>query len=198
MKHILIAMAVYVVAVSAAGAQSLWDAKKHYRPLAADTTARGVGDIVTIIIDEVTKIENDEETSLDKGSSLSATLSNFDILPNFFNTLPSAEGEQRRSFDGKAQYDKDNMFKAKISVLVQDVLPNGLLLIEGTRNVIVDGETKLIRIQGMVRPQDIRRDNSVSSAFVANATVSYEGDGFMTKTTTKGWFSWLLDFVWPF
>ena len=193
-----LSIAILAILAGALPAQSLWNPKLHSRPLASDTTARGMGDIVTIVIDEVTKVENDEQTKLEKTSSLSAVLSNFDILPDMFNTLPKVDGNQTRTMDGKAQYDKDNSLKSRISVLVQDVMPNGVLVIEGTRKVAVDGETKIIKIRGLIRPQDVRRDNTVSSTSVAEATVSYEGTGFMTQTTTRGWFSWILDWVWPF
>lgn len=194
----IVAILAGLLLASSGYAQSLWNPKMHARSITSDTTARGLGDILTIVIDETTQVKNDENTQLDKESSLSAVLSNFNILPNMFNTLPEVEGNQKRSFDGKAKYDKDQQFKTKISVIVQDVMPNGVLLIEGTRRVVVDQETKIIRIQGMVRPNDVARDNTVASSFVANAVVSYEGDGFMSQTTMKGWFSRLLDFVWPF
>lgn len=186
------------VAAPCAVAQSLWNPKLHARPITADSTARGVGDLLTIVIEENTSVANDEQTQLSKESSLSALISNFDLLPNLFNTLPKVEAEEKREFDGNAKYDKDQRLDTRMSVMVQDVMPNGVLMIEGTRRVIIDGETKIVRIQGLVRPQDVTRENTVSSTMVANASISYEGDGFMSKTTMKGWFSRLLDYVWPF
>ena len=194
---ILIAALAFYLATALKG-QSLWNENLHARPLWADPTASGIGDILTVIIDESNQIENDEQTTLDKESSLSALISNFNLLPNLFNTLPQVQAEQTREFDGNAQYDKDNSFRTRVSVLVVDVMPNGNLLIEGTRRLFVDGETKLVKITGMVRVFDIARDNTVRSASVANASISYEGDGFITRSTGKGWFSRLLDIVWPF
>lgn len=190
----------FVIGMLAAAlqAQSLWDATRHAAPMHADTTARHVGDIVTIIIDESQVVENDEETKLEKESSLSAILSNFQILPRMFDPLPEVEGNQSRSFDGKAEYGKDNKFKTRISVLVVDVMPNGNLIVEGTRRLVVDGETKVVRLTGTIRPYDVTRANTVMSQNVANAAISYEGTGFLTRTTNRGWFSRLLDVFWPF
>ena len=181
-----------------AAAQSLWDPARPSAPLHADTTARAVGDILTIVIDESYRVENEEDTKFEKSSSLDALISNFDLAPNFFEPLPHATASASKDFDGKATYDKDNSFQTTMTVMVIDVIGNGNLVVEGNRRLIVDGEEKVIRISGLVRPYDVRRDNTVRSAFVANAAIAYEGTGNLTRATNRGWFSHLLDILWPF
>lgn len=190
--------AITCFAFTMSSGQSLWNERHGVRTVFSDTTAHGIGDILTVVIDESNQVENDEESKLENQGSLSALISNFDIIPNFFNTLPRVEGQQSREFEGSAEYDKDNRFRTRLSVLVVDVLPNGNLLIEGTRRLFVDGETKIIKITGMVRRYDVTRDNTVRSESVADAAISYEGEGFMTRSTNRGWFSRMLDVVWPF
>ena len=192
-------MIVLVAALGgAASAQSLWNPSAAAPALFTDTTARNVGDILTIIIDENQTVENQEESKLEKESSLSAMLTNFDILPNLLEPLPSAEGNSKKDFNGKGTYDKENKFKTTMSVVVIDRLPNGNLIVEGSRKIIMDEESKTVRLTGVVRSYDVSSRNTVMSSQVANAAIAYEGEGFLNRTTNRGWFSRLLDIVWPF
>ncbi|HGY91751.1 MAG TPA: flagellar basal body L-ring protein FlgH [Planctomycetes bacterium] len=197
MKPFIITIAGLVFCVSAAG-QSLWNPDRPMPSLFTDTIARNVGDILTVVIDENQIVKNNEISKLEKESSLDAVLENFDILPNLFEPLPAAKGSSTRKFDGKGTYDKDNSFRTTMSVVVIDRLPNGNLLIEGTRSIIMDGETKSIRLTGLVRSLDVTSGNTVLSSQIANASIAYEGEGFLNQATNRGWFSRLLDIVWPF
>ncbi len=198
MREYLIAASVLLGLAVNCPAQSLWDASLGLRPVFSDTSARGVGDILTIIIDEEATVANKEDSNFEKESSLEALLSNFEIFPNAFEPLPSVAGEQRKTFDGTAKYDKNNSFESTMSVVVIDTMPNGNMIVEGSRSLVMDGETKVIKMTGIVRSFDVSRTNSVRSSQVANARISYEGTGPLTRATNRGWFSNLLDIVWPF
>lgn len=180
------------------GAQSLWNADRPASSLFADTTARQVGDILTIEIDETQTVQNNDQTSFSKETSLNAALTNFDIFPRMFEPLPSASGNSQRDFNGNARVDRNATFRTMISVVVIDVMPNGNLLVEGTRRLIVDGDRKTIRISGQVRPLDVSQANMVRSDRVANASFAIEGSGPSAKQVNRGWFSRFLDAVWPF
>ena len=187
-----------MVASSLANAQSLWNPDRPAPALFSDTTARMVGDILTVVINENQTVANDESTTLEKESSLNSVLTNFDILPNFLEPLPQVTGNTEKTFDGSGTVDKDSSFQTRMSVLVIDTMPNGNLLIEGTRTIIVDGDKKIIRLTGVVRSFDIERNNTVRSEFVANASLAFEGTGPLSRSVNRGWFSRLLDTVWPF
>ncbi|MAG56269.1 MAG: hypothetical protein CMJ83_08270 [Planctomycetes bacterium] len=189
-----------IVAVAAAGlpAQSLWNPRRPVPPLIGDTTARSVGDVLTVIISEKQTVKNKESTEFTKDLSIDASLTNWDVLQNMFNPLPALAGTSKRDMAGEAKYDKAGTLQTRLAVLVIDVMPNGNLLIEGRRNIVMDKETKSIRITGIVRPFDVTGLNTVMSENVANASIAYEGTGPLTTTTNRGWLSELLDFVWPF
>lgn len=180
------------------GAQSLWNPDRPAAPLFADTTARQVGDILTIEINEQQTVQNNDQTSFAKDTSLNAALTNFDIFPRMFEPLPSASGNSQRDFNGSARVDRNASFRTMISVVVIDVMPNGNMLVEGTRRLMVDGDRKVIRITGQVRPLDVTRTNMVTSDKVANAAFAIEGSGPSAKQVNRGWFSRFLDAVWPF
>jgi flagellar L-ring protein precursor FlgH len=190
-------LALVLLAALAPG-QSLWNPDRPAPPLFSDTTARAVGDVLTIVISEKQTVKNKEDTELGKSTSLDAALTNFDILPNAFNPLPAVAGSSDKQFDGEAKYDKEGTFETRLSVLVIDVQPNGNLVIEGRRRIVVDREVKCIRVTGIVRPYDVTVANSIFSWQVANASVAYEGTGPLTRSTNRGFLGELLDLVWPF
>ncbi len=179
-------------------AQSLWDPSYAVRPLFADNTARGVGDILTIVINDTAKVINNELSQIEKDSTLNAALTNFDILPNFLEPLPQVTSESTKTFDSRGIYNKDNQFETTVSVVVIDTFPNGNMLVEGTRSIVIDGETKIVKITGLVRAFDVTATNTVTSNQVANVRISYKGTGPLSRASNRGWFSRLLDIVWPF
>jgi flagellar L-ring protein precursor FlgH len=191
-------LAALVVLAALAPAQSLWNPDRPCPSLYSDTTARAAGDVLTIVISEKQTVKNKEDTDLKKSTSLEAALTNFDVLPNAFNTLPAVAGHSDKTLKGEAKYDKEGSFETRLSVIVIDVQPNGNLVVEGRRRIVVDRETKCIRVTGIVRPYDVTTFNTVNSWQVANASIAYEGNGPLTRTTNHGFLGELLDFIWPF
>jgi flagellar L-ring protein FlgH len=189
-------------AAPVAGAQSLWRDDGPYSNFIRNTTARNVGDLLTVVIVEASSIQNSEETKTDRTGSLNAAITNFDIAPNAFSTLPAFAANHSQQFDGKADQSRQNNFQTRIQVQVFDKLPNGNLLVVGRRTIRVDDETKTIEIRGVVRQVDVAADNTIKSEQVSNAEISYVGEGALTRATTKGFIARVWDFffhlIWPF
>lgn len=201
MKHTVALMGILLLGTIAlpADAQSIWQNTTNRRSLYADSSARRVGDLLTVQIQESQVIQNNESSKLEKDSSLTAAIEDFDIKPNAFNTpLPSVATTSESEFEGSATYNKNGSFRTNLTVMVIDVLPNGNMVIEGSRDIQIDREHKRIRISGIVRPRDVSTGNSVTSSQVAQARISYEGSGPLTQSTNRSWFDRILMFVWPF
>lgn len=193
-----ITTALTILLAAAAPAQSLWNPARPTPSSISDTTARTIGDVLMVVISERQTVQNVEQSEFKKENSIDGALTNFDILENAFGTLPALAANGNRELKGDARYDKQGTLQTRISVLVIDVMPNGNMLIEGRRRIIVDKETKTIRFTGIVRPFDVTAANSVLSEQIANASIAYEGVGPLTNSTNKGWLDELVDFVWPF
>ena len=189
---------VLTLIVAATPAQSLWSARRPSPSLISDTTARNTGDVLTIVISETQTIKNQEKTEFRKDARLDASLDTWTVFEDLFDTLPAVSGSSNRDMISDAKYDKQGVLQTRISVLVIDVMPNGNMLVEGRRRIVMDQETKTIRFTGIVRPYDVTSLNTVLSENVANASIAYEGQGPLTATTGRGWLSELLDFVWQF
>ena len=170
--------------------------------LIADKTARRPGDLVTVIISEVQDISNEEQTDIAKSTNLNYELSTFNIDPDFFSVLPDLGATSSDQFSGQAQVNKRDTFEARLTAMVEDVLPNGNLVLAGRREIRVQNQTKLIEFSGVVRKYDVTAFNTVASELVADARISYVGDGPTTRATMRTGFGAkihaFLDWLWPF
>jgi flagellar L-ring protein precursor FlgH len=149
-------------------------------------------------------VKNEDKIERGNTTTLAAQLEAYTLGDSAFktNVLPRFDARQNRSFEGEAKQEKDSNFEARMAVLIVDVMPNGNLVIAGSRMVHIDDETKTIRISGVVRPLDISPANSIASSLVAEARVSMEGAGGNTRATTRGPVGTLFDTLvwaaWPF
>lgn len=149
-----------------------------YTSLYADHKAKRVGDIVTIIVEESSKASKSSATQTMKKSDSNGSLSELFGIGN----LPLKMGVGAGSdYSGSGTTTRSGSMDATISVSVKEVLPNGNLLLEGKRNITVNDDIQTITIKGVVRPEDIRWDNTVLSVYIANAEIKYEGVGPTTE-----------------
>jgi flagellar L-ring protein precursor FlgH len=191
---------VLLVLAPAAGADSLWRrglANGAGSPI-ADLKARGLGDTVTILVDERQQVEADESLATEKTTDMKASIDDFNVDPDAFDPLPSFAISSSNVFDGSADLRKEGTFVTRITAVVVDVQPNGNLVVEGRRLVGFDGEEKWMTVTGVIRPFDVSSSNTIRSEQVANATIRYESSGELKRAMDKGWFSKAVDFIWPF
>lgn len=145
-----------------------------YISLYADHRARQVGDTVTIIIAESSKASKSASTQTSKKSGSSSSLDDLFGVSG----LPLKMGTDAASdYSGSGSTTRSGSMEATISATVKEVLPNGNLLLEGTRQIAVNDDVQTITVSGIVRPQAIGSDNSVLSTYLANAEIKYVGDG---------------------
>ena len=197
------AVLVTVVAMSSLSplyAGSIW-AKRGttMKVLYADDVARKIGDVLTIKIAEDSKVDNKAKRDLKKETDRS---SSFDGELGIDHILPSIPGftmtaESANELKSKADYKDQRSFQDSVSVVVIDVLPNGNLVVLGTRDRNIAGDIQTIEVSGIVRPSDIAFDNTVRSAQVANFRIVSQNRGISAPYTRPGWFGRILDVVWP-
>ena len=198
----LLLLAGLAPAVQAQRPGSIYALEAGPRSMVGDKKAAHAGDLLTVLIQESQDVQNKETSDMQKTDSLDNQLTAFNVKPDAFTVLPSVGGSMVSTFQGTANYQKQGSLQARITVVVVDALPNGNLVIQGRREIRVDRETKIIAFSGVVRRYDISTNNTVESELVANAKVSYVGDGPMTKSTNRTSFGELIkDFfvwLWPF
>ncbi|MEY6431893.1 flagellar basal body L-ring protein FlgH [Thioalkalicoccus limnaeus] len=152
-----------------------------------NAVARNIGDILTITLMEKTAAKKNAMTGLAKDStgSLEAAIraAGMNVDPRSLDLDVTVD----RAFDGVGKSEQSNSLQGNISVVVSEVLPNGNLLVGGEKWLTLNQGEEFIRITGIVRPQDIRPDNTVSSLLVADARISYGGTGTLADTNRPGW-----------
>ena len=87
---------------------------------------------------------------------------------------------------------------AVLGARVLQVLPGGVLQVQGAREVRVNEETQYMVISGLVRAQDVASDNSIDSTQLADSKVEYYGKGQLADMQRQGWLTRLLNNIWPF
>jgi flagellar L-ring protein FlgH len=184
-------------------ADSLWHDEVS-KPMSADKRATRVGDIVTILVQENTTATKDNSTKTSKQSSIDAAISSFLYSPAASGlltkggTLPAVKLAGKSDFSGGGSINNSQQIIASVAVRVTDVLPNGNLIIEGTRESAFSGEQQTIILRGTIRQEDIMANNTVLSYNVADATIKFISKGTITDSQRKGWFHRLWDKLSPF
>ena len=170
--------------------------------LFADRRATRVGDIVTIRLEEETRASKSAGTKIAKESTVAVQ------EPTIFGTLikglsenaglsSSLDGESE--FSGKSESDQSNSLTGTVSAMVAEVLPNGLLLIQGEKWLNLNRGEEYLRVSGLARPEDIDSDNSVSSLKLADARIAYSGTGELADSNKAGWLTrFFLSPIMPF
>lgn len=161
-----------------------------------------VGDILTVYISETTSALQEATTKTSKQSQIGSDLqSNWDQVANLLgNETIRKTGEFGISGDdqyhGIGSTSRTSRVKAVVSCVVTEVLESGNIYIVGEHQVKVNDEIETVRISGVVRPEDIRADNSVQSFQIAKAKVSVNGIGVVGAKQTPGvltkMFNWLF------
>lgn len=202
MKYLL-AIAVFILALGvnqaiAENDGSLWSEDRPQSFLFSDFKAGRVGDVVTVRIVESSKGNKNASTKTEKDSSLSTSISAFFGMPSDKLSQASVGAETSEKHDGAGSTSRSSELTAVITARVIDVMPNGNFVIDGRREVIVNNETQLLYVTGIVRPEDIGPNNTVLSSYIADAKITYTGSGVVSDKQRVGWFVRLLDKVWPF
>ena len=102
------------------------------------------------------------------------------------------------SHTGSGATSREGSLVASITVMVREVLPNGNLVVQGSREVVVNHEEQFMTVTGIVRPLDVSRDNVVLSTQIAEARITFGGVGVVADKQRSGMGIWFFDWLWPF
>jgi flagellar L-ring protein precursor FlgH len=161
-----------------------------------DYKARRVGDVLTVLLAERTQARKSANTSTTKDSSVSIETPT--VLGREYPRLNSSL-EGSRAFDGSGDSAQSNQLDGSIAVMVSEVLPNGNLMVQGEKWIRINQGQEFIRLRGIVRPVDVRADNTILSTQIANAQVAYGGSGTLADSNSPGWLTRFFNSpIWPF
>ncbi len=181
---------------------SLWRAGPS--SLLGDRRARGRGDILTVVIeiDEEAQIDNATQRSRAAGEDMSVTA--LLGLPKLIDDItgvdldPGAQVSSNSSASGSGTVRRKEKIALRVAATVAEVLPNGHFVIVGNQEVRVNFELRDLRIQGVVRPEDVSRKNEIPLEKIADARVSYGGRGQITDVQQPRYGQQIADIILPF
>lgn len=183
---------------------SLWQSNRV--TFFKDQRADNVGDIITVLIDieDEATLENDTEQSrttnedagLNSFLGLEASLNK--ILPEAVNNQDLSNFGSDSNFIGSGSIEREDEIRLRMAALVTQVLPNGNLVIHGNQEVRVNFEKRILRIDGVIRPEDISVSNTVSYDQIAEARIIYGGEGNLTELQQPRYGQQLYDIIFPF
>lgn len=185
-------------------ANSMWSAGR--KSFFKDQRASQVGDIMTVLVSiaDNAKLENKTEKTKDATEAMG--------MPNMFGlesqvrkVLPEATDvsnlvstDSSTSNTGKGKIERKEEIELKVAAIVTQILPNGNMVIHGKQQVRVSNERRDLEVAGIIRPEDITTNNSISYEKIAEARIAYGGAGMITDANRPRYGNELMDILLPF
>jgi flagellar L-ring protein precursor FlgH len=149
--------------------------------------AHRVGDTVTINLVENTAAQKSSSTSTAKDTSVDISAPVFGGAPlTIYGKEISAGLENSRKFEGSGDSSLSNKLQGNVTVTVARRLANGNLVVRGQKWIEINQGREYVRIQGVIRPNDIQPDNTIPSYKVADANIAYGASGALADANRPG------------
>ncbi|GIT91627.1 flagellar L-ring protein [Jannaschia pagri] len=183
---------------------SLWTGGR--RSLLGDRRARDRGDIMTVVIEIDENAEINNSTNRSRNGSESLAIPEFFGLPQSIDRrLPEGASlgeavslDSSGSSSGSGGVRRREKLTLRIAATVTNVLPSGVLQIEGRQEVRVNFELREMLVTGYVRPEDVSRQNEITYDKIAAARISYGGRGQITDVQQPRIGQQVADIILPF
>ena len=180
------------------------------RPVYPRKKASSRHDSVTIVINENTSSEVTSSNDLKRDSSNNMVLSSW-LTPKLSGGLgtkqhgeaaggntPTIAYSNSRAHKSDSTVDRSQSFTSTLTGEVEEVLPNGYLVIQARKRVSINGEEQTVVVTGTVNPDHMDSNSTVRAEYIMDMAVRYEGKGPVTRMNKRGWGSKVIDFLNPF
>lgn len=182
---------------------SLW--RSGSRGFFADQRAHRVGDILTILVTINDSGTLKDATTANRNGSDSMGITNLFGLENAIPTMLSGVNPSNLvntnstgASGGTGEIQRSEAVTLNLAGVVTQVLPNGNLVVVADDEVRVNSELMVVKLSGVVRPEDITNENTVEDDQIAEERISYGGQGQLTTVQTPRWGQQLLNLLLPF
>lgn len=185
-------MVLWVLAAGvSASAGSLYN-PQSFRPLTADGKAFRVGDALTVQVFENSSASSSADTGTRRNNDIGVVVGSGGGSDSHRHQAGITVGGE---FDGGGRTQRANRLLATLTVTVQEVLPNGELRVGGEQLLTVNEEQQRVTLQGRVRPKDVSEGNVVLSTRLADAQITYVGEGDVSERSRRGGWRRFLDWL---
>ncbi|WP_160264738.1 flagellar basal body L-ring protein FlgH [Legionella norrlandica] len=159
-----------------------------YRPLIADRKASLPGDVLTVLVLET----SNAQTSADLASSKEIKSA---LEVGYNKNNHEVEFGLKGKGRAAAKTGRNGKIKASLTVRIKEVFPNDTYLVEGIQTITINGEQQTILLNGIIRPEDISPQNTILSTRLADAHITYTGNGSVSDSQARNYFYKILSFV---
>jgi flagellar L-ring protein precursor FlgH len=159
--------------------------------LAGDRRARNVNDLLTVQVVESITATGSADSTLTKDGKASVSVPNLfgleNHLPDWLDPASLVNGTTKTDFKGGGRTTRAGTLTAVMTVRVAEVLPNGDLVLEGAREMMINGDRQIVVLTGVARAADVTPANTVLSTQVGQLRIRYFGRGLMKDNLQPGW-----------
>jgi len=183
---------------------SLWASNR--KGFFKDQRASNVGDILTVLVDIEDEAELDNSTQRTRNGNEDANLPALggyeqalnQILPEAVNPLNLTQFGSNSSSSGNGSTEREEAIELRLAAIITQILPNGNLVIDGSQEVRVNFEKRLLNVAGVIRPEDISINNTINHDQIAEARIIYGGEGHLTDVQQPRYGQQVYDILFPF
>ncbi len=192
----MIAAILLTAAAAHASPGAIFDANANYLALIAGTRAGRVGDIVSVVLVERTDASTGNATGTQRNGSMGLSPPTTGPLALLRASDLSLGGSNR--FQGQGTSTQSHELSGEVAARVVEVLPGGLLRVEGVKRVRINRGDETLRVAGLVRASDIDAFNRIPSTRIANGEIGFTGRGEVARAGRQGWLQRFLSIISPF
>ena len=183
---------------------SLWRAGS--RAFFKDQRAAQVGDILTVVVNTSDLAKLDDNTTQGRTGNEGMGMTNMfgfeaaipRMLGRAVNPAQLVNTNSTGTSTGTGKIQRDETVQLRLAGVVTQVLPNGNLVVSASQELRVNSELRVLKVTGVVRPQDIASDTTVTDDRMAEARISYGGRGQLVDKQTPRWGQQVMDILLPF
>lgn len=185
-------------------ANSLWEASRQ--TFFKDQRAKNTGDILTVLVNIKDRGNLKNKTDSSRVSTGDTGVPNIlglqtylgKILPDAVDPSHLVQNNSTTDLLGDGKVERQEDIQLKLAAMITQVLPNGNLVIQGKQQVRVNYELRELTLSGIIRPEDILNNNSISYEKIAEARISYGGKGTLSDMQQHRYGQQVMDAILPF
>jgi len=165
---------------------SIWSSQGLLVRLGTDPKAYRLHDVISIVVTESLAASTDGQVKNARASSANSGLTSLFGALKSSNSLQNLVGMTASSgLSAQGQSTTNSSLTTTFGGEVVDVLPNGMLVVQATRQLTFSQQTQLIRLRGLVRPEDVTNQNTVLSTNMTDLELEVTGKGIVNDSTYR-------------
>jgi flagellar L-ring protein precursor FlgH len=165
---------------------SIWSPEGRLVRLGTDAKAIRLHDVVSVVVSESLAASTDGQVKNSRASNATSGLTGLFGKLKAANALQNLAGMTASSgLTAQGQSTTSSSLTTTFGAEVVDVLPNGMLVVQATRQLTFSQQTQLIRLRGLVRPEDVSAQNEILSTAMTDLELEVTGKGIVNDSTYR-------------